>query len=215
MDRYATNYHPFMPVVPDFALAPQNIDRVAREEAFLLTIILTIASKDDFELSAVHHHCCQHTKRLLLDVLLALPPTFGVGTVEGLLVLSEWLPYISFTSSPSMESARGSFPEDSTAWSLIGQAIRHAYMLRLDRMSFYDGLSEEEKKHALRERLAWTCMYCQDNQTRMLAHYLDSCVLGRQTDFGTHGPVFLVSRIITLDQIHYQRLLPPTTSGRR
>ena len=146
-----------MPLVADHILAPCNIDRVAREEAFLLTIILTIASKDDFELNVIHHHCCLHTKRLLLDILLALPSTFGVGTVEGLLVLSEWLPYISFNSTPSVDSAKGNFPEDSTAWSLVGQAVRHAYLLRLDRASFRESVAGENKQQVDRNRLAWTC----------------------------------------------------------
>ncbi len=148
-----------MPVVSDRIMAPCNINRVAGEEGFLLTIILTIASKDDFKFSAIHHHCCQHTKSLLLEVLLALPSTLRVGTVEGLLVLSEWLPYISLNSNTSTDSPYKTFPEDSTAWSLVGQAVRHAYLLRLDRTSFRETVAGEKNQteELDRKRLAWTC----------------------------------------------------------
>lgn len=136
---------------------PTNIDHVATEETFLLTTIITIASKDDPIWSAVHHRCWEYMKELLLEVLLALPNTHRVGLVEGLLLLSDWLPSLqSHTSS----TPRRLFAEDATAWSLIGQAVRHAYLLRLDRASFRDDVGNGDKKETDRRRLVWTCTFC-------------------------------------------------------
>lgn len=47
-------------------------------------------------------------------------------------------------------------------WSLIGQAIRHAYLLHLDKVSFREvppGISQEL---AHRHRLAWICKHSQN-----------------------------------------------------
>lgn len=100
-------------------------------------------------------------RELLLDVLLARPHTHRIGMVEGLLLLSDWLPSAHSDNPPVSKSL---FVEDATAWSLIGQAVRHAYLLRLDRMSFRADLGGESKEETDRKRLVWTCMLAGDSQ---------------------------------------------------
>jgi hypothetical protein len=134
-----------------------NLDKTVVEECFLLTAILTIVSKHDRAWEQVHSHCWDYMKQLLLDVLLALPWTHRVGSVEGLLLLADWLPDCAFDSRSTVGSSSGSFIEDGTAWSLVGQAVRHAYLLRLDRLSFRDKLIDESEEHLERKRIAWTC----------------------------------------------------------
>ena len=134
-----------------------NIDAVAAEEPFLLTAILAIVSKHEASWLLVHRHCWEYMKQLLLDVLLALPWTHRVGSVEGLLLLADWLPDCAFDTQPTPGSSGGNFVEDNTAWSLLGQAVRHAYLLRLDRTSFRDNLSDESGEQLERKRIAWTC----------------------------------------------------------
>jgi hypothetical protein len=145
--------------VPKNVFTPLDIDKIAATEPFLLTTILTIASKDDPNLDKIHQNCWEHMKALMIDVLLGLPSTQQVGSVEGLLLLSEWVPYIRIGKLPNPGIERGnvSLIEDSTAWSLVGQAVRQAYLLRLDRTSFREEILGEPKTQADRKRLAWTC----------------------------------------------------------
>ena len=134
-----------------------NIAKTAVEEPFLLTAILTIASKHECSWMQVHYHCWDYMKELLLEVLLALPWTHRVGSVEGLLLLADWLPDSAFDTQTTSGSSSGSFVEDGTAWSLVGQAVRHAYLLRLDRNSFRDNFVDESEEQVERKRIAWTC----------------------------------------------------------
>lgn len=103
-------------------------------------------------------------QELLLDVLLARPHTHHIGLVEGLLLLSDWLPAAGSDTSSASKSLSA---EDATAWSLIGQAVRHGYLLRLDRASFRQDICSKSKEETDRMRLVWTCtslsspkMYC-------------------------------------------------------
>ncbi len=98
-------------------------------------------------------------KQLLLDVLLGHPSTQQIGSVEGLLLLSEWVPDIQFDRLQRTGLPRGKIgaSEDSTAWSLVGQAVRQAYLLKLDRMSFREEFSGELKDEVDRMRLVWSC----------------------------------------------------------
>jgi hypothetical protein len=95
------------------------------EEPFLLTAIMTIASKSDPDLENVHQWCWEYMKRLLLDTLLGASHAQQVGSVEGLLLLSEWVPYNQHEDSlnPSSRRTKAGVTEDSTAWSLVGQAV--------------------------------------------------------------------------------------------
>ncbi|OQV08499.1 Fungal specific transcription factor domain-containing protein [Cladophialophora immunda] len=161
---YAERYHPFLPIVPKYVLLAHNINEVATNEPFLLTVIMTIASRFDPAWDEVHHHCWTYTKELLLDILLALPHTHHVNSVEGLLLLSDWLPDVRLDYPSSVRSTKGSFTEDGTAWSLVGQAVRHAYLLRLDRTSFREEFVGQTKDQIDRKRLAWIYVYLADRQ---------------------------------------------------
>lgn len=121
----------------------------------LLTIILTIASRDEPEHTTTHRHCWEHTQRLLLDVLLAQPWTQSPQTVRGLLLLAEWLPHVQL-SHASTGDPDSLFAEGRTAWTMIGMAIRHAYLLRLDLAAFRKDNLREEKHATDQERLIWT-----------------------------------------------------------
>ncbi|KAH8815999.1 hypothetical protein F5884DRAFT_818169 [Xylogone sp. PMI_703] len=166
LKRFEQNYHPFVPVAPRHVLAPSNTEELAEDEPFLLTAILTIASKHDSTWERVHKCCWDYMKQLLLDLLLGSSSTQSVGSVEGLLLLSDWVPYIPPNRPLPTNSPRGEVAniEDSTAWTLVGQAIRQAYLLRLDRMSFHEKFSAESKDQVNRKRLAWTFVYFADRQ---------------------------------------------------
>lgn len=156
---YASSYHTFCPLAPRKVLATIDPRKTAVEEPFLLTVILTIASKDEITYREVHQHCWNYLKRHLLDVLLATPSTLRVGSVEGLLLLAEWVPYMQLQtgSYPNMFSMNLSAVEDNMAWSLIGQAVRHSYLLRLDKASFRETAIGETQELANRKLLAWIC----------------------------------------------------------
>lgn len=157
---YAQNYHPLCPLVPRHVLEPADIWAIARYEPFLLTAILTIASKGDPNIERIHQHCWDPLKKHMLDVLMAVPSTLNVGSVEGLLLLAEWVQYplsSATTSNHAMFNQNISVVEDNMAWSLTGQAIRHAYLLRLDRASSREKLPGVSQDTQNRNRLAWTC----------------------------------------------------------
>lgn len=131
------------------------------DEPFQLTVILTIASKDEPAYRDIHQHCWNSLKRHLLDILLVAPSTVHVGSVEGLLLLAEWVPYLQLQtpSYPKLFPGNLSAVEDNMAWSLIGQAVRHSYLLRLDKASFRETAVGESQELEDRKRLAWICKF--------------------------------------------------------
>lgn len=138
------------------ATAPRKL---AVDEPFLLAVILTIASKDEAVHRDIHRQCWKYLKQHLLDILMAAPSTLNVGSVEGLLLLAEWVPYLQIETScyPGLFPGNVSAVEDNMAWSLIGQAVRHSYLLRLDKASFRETAREEPQELENRKRLAWIC----------------------------------------------------------
>ena len=70
ISSYAERYHPFMPVVPERFLSARTVQQTASEECFLLTAILTIASKDRPELGRLHDHIWAYMQQLILQVAL-------------------------------------------------------------------------------------------------------------------------------------------------
>ncbi|KAL7893555.1 hypothetical protein HDV64DRAFT_272567 [Trichoderma sp. TUCIM 5745] len=163
LEIFSRRYHPYCPIVPSSLLLISGTERLHSADFLLLTIILTIASRDEPEYTTTHHHCWEHTQRLLLDVLLAQPWTQSPQTVRGLLLLAEWLPHVQFnhTSAGEPDSL---FAEGRTAWTMIGMAIRHAYLLRLDLAAFRKDNLREEKHGTDQERLIWTHIYIADRQ---------------------------------------------------
>lgn len=128
-----------------------------KSDHFLLTAILTIASRDDPCHSLTHRDCWEHTRHLLVNVLLADHWTQTPRTVEGLLLLAEWLPHIQIQGSS--ETPKNLFSEDRTAWSLVGLAVRHGYLQRLDQGAFPINAHSEAKDLADQSRLVWACEY--------------------------------------------------------
>lgn len=73
----------------------------------------------------------------------------NVGCVEGLLLLGEWT---LLNQTQTVDGGEGA------AWSIIGLAVRLAYLLRLEDSSFTNNNGEMEMgSNMQRERLAWTC----------------------------------------------------------
>ena len=93
---------------------------------------------------------------MLLEALLARPSTQTPRTVEGLLILAEWLPHIE-SELKTKEAPGDLFTEDKRAWSLIGIAIRQSYMLRLDRGAFRRSGNCATQEQTEQERLIWHC----------------------------------------------------------
>lgn len=158
---YAENYHTFCPLAPKSVLETTDINQVAIQEPFLLTSILTIASKDNPRFRDMHQLCWQSMKQHMLDIVLAVPYTLNVGSVEGLILLSEWVPYQlpAAYRNPRLNHKNLSSVEDNMAWSFIGQAVRNAYLLRLDNTSFRESNPGGSRIQDDRERLAWICKF--------------------------------------------------------
>ncbi|KAK1850354.1 alpha-ketoglutarate-dependent -dichlorophenoxyacetate [Colletotrichum chrysophilum] len=159
---YAREYHPYCPLVPPHLLGPSALERIRRVDFFLLTVILTIASRDSTQHSVVHRYCWNHAQSLLLQVLLAVPWTQTPRTVEGLLLLSEWLPHVESKHLTS-GNPKDIFGEGRTTWSLVGQAVRLGYALRLDRAAFR-GNGSSTSQNMDQNRVIWMFTYIADRQ---------------------------------------------------
>ncbi|KAL5603894.1 hypothetical protein FOVSG1_006644 [Fusarium oxysporum f. sp. vasinfectum] len=160
---FATSYHPYCPIVPHYFLGSKAMERIQKEDYFLLTVTLTIASRDSPRHVLIHRYCWDHTQHLLLEVLLAHPWSQTPRTVEGLILLSEWLPHIQTDrETPNIPKSLSS--EDRTAWSLIGLAIRLGYLLRLNQAAFRKPVDDESTDREERKRLVWTFVYLVDRQ---------------------------------------------------
>ncbi|KAF5016992.1 hypothetical protein F66182_11154 [Fusarium sp. NRRL 66182] len=160
---YHQNKHPTFPLVHTSLFTPENMEKLQKSDYFLLTAILTIASRDDPQQTLTHRYCWDHTQRLLIDVLLAHPWTQTPRTVEGLLLLAEWLPHIQIQETSS-DSPKSLFSEDRTAWSLVGLAVRQGYLQRLDQGAFRNGDKSESKEQSEQNRLIWAYIFMADRQ---------------------------------------------------
>ncbi|KXH42588.1 beta-xylosidase [Colletotrichum simmondsii] len=162
LDTFASNYHPYCPVTPaSFFTQPGQLQK---RDYFLLAVLLTISSRDSPEDGHIHSQCWNHVQSLLLQVLLAHPWTQTPRTVEGLLLLSEWLPHIE-TKRSALAVQKDHFSEGRTAWSIVGLAVRLGYSLRLDRAAFRSptsGESVDDKQE--QNRLIWMFTYLADRQ---------------------------------------------------
>lgn len=90
ISRYADNYHPFFPIVPANVLRPECILNSIRNESFLLSSVLVVASKDRNDVGNLHKSIWNYMRQLILDVVLGMASIRNVGCVEGLLLLGEW-----------------------------------------------------------------------------------------------------------------------------
>ncbi|KAL0940076.1 uncharacterized protein CTRU02_206686 [Colletotrichum truncatum] len=112
----------------------------------------------------------------------------SVGCVEGLLLLGEWTPLTLGQNDDGGEGA---------AWSILGLAVRLAYLLHLEDSSFR--ADKEADPSMLRRRLAWTFTYLSDRQI--------SIRMGQA--FWSRGPA-LSARFTAED---FPSLQPQHTSG--
>ncbi|EIT77320.1 hypothetical protein AO1008_08873 [Aspergillus oryzae 100-8] len=148
-----------------------SVTHPARKSSTLLTTVLTIATKDRGGLEGLHTRISQYMEKLLLRVVLGAASVRHVGSVEGLLLLAEWVPHIS-TEECARDTAASNGPpqqvqvteEDSVSWNLIGLAVRQAYLLHLERYSFRGESKDEDKLVYHRNRLAWIFTYLADRQ---------------------------------------------------
>ncbi|CVL08418.1 uncharacterized protein FMAN_05165 [Fusarium mangiferae] len=151
--HYADNYHHFFPLVPTHVLRPEHILDTIRNESFLLTSILIVSSKDRTDLGETHKSIWEYMKSLILKVVLGKKCVRKVGTVEGLLLMGEW----TLHSQDQVDDG-----DEASAWSIVGLAVRLAYLLRLEDSGFNIDDAELESIH--RERLVWTFTYLSDRQ---------------------------------------------------
>jgi hypothetical protein len=85
-------------------------------------------------------------KSLILEVVLGKKCVRKVGTVEGLLLMGEW----SLQNQGQVDDG-----DEASAWSIVGLAVRLAYLLRLEESGFNSDDAKLDSIH--RERLVWTC----------------------------------------------------------
>lgn len=199
--RYSRYYHPYCPIAPSHLLSSSWTAEIQKSDYFLLTAILTIASRDDPHHSLIHRYCWDHTQRLLVDVLLAHPWTQTPRTVEGLLILAEWLPHIQ-TQDEAFDGPKNLFSEDRTTWSLIGLAVRQGYLQRLDQGAFPNKGSGQSKERVEQNRLVWACkspcIISNPGSYNDVSRYFH----GRQAGVSPARPVLLVSRPLARSEIH-------------
>ncbi|KAF5572837.1 hypothetical protein FPCIR_14170 [Fusarium pseudocircinatum] len=151
--HYADNFHCFFPIVPKDVLKPECILETIETETFLLTAILIVTSKDQPDLTATHKSIWEYMRGLILNVVLGKASVRKVGTVEGLLLMGEW----TLQNRTQVDDG-----DEAAAWSIVGLAVRLAYLLRLEDSGFKGDDVELDSVH--RERLAWTFTYLSDRQ---------------------------------------------------
>ncbi|KAH7039887.1 uncharacterized protein B0I36DRAFT_343716 [Microdochium trichocladiopsis] len=154
---YEQKYHHFFPVAHHAIFADDvDICEVARQEPFLLSAVLTIASKNEPSASKAFVACSAHVEVLISNVIYC--GSASVGAVEALLILAEWPPQ-------RLQSKRsiGRGEEDQGAWMQVGCAIRLGYLQRLEQTGLFPGRLMESK-NANRKRLAWAACYMSDRQ---------------------------------------------------
>lgn len=146
-DSYHDNYHPFFPIAHKDIFYDTNVARWAREESHLLNAILTVASKDEEKWRHVHEMCLRQMESKISQLIWASPTT--VGTVEALLILAEW------AVQPRQEKSKvGCGKEDSSAWMLVGLAVRIGYLQKLEQTGLSRG-SGTNTEYTSRQRIAW------------------------------------------------------------
>ncbi|KAM0342941.1 hypothetical protein ACHAPU_009059 [Fusarium lateritium] len=153
LQHYADNYHHFFPLVPTNVLRPEHILDTIRNESFLLTAIFIVSSKDRTDLAEAHKSIWEYMKSLILKVVLGKTCVRKVGTVEGLLLMGEW----TLHNQDQIDDG-----DEASAWSIVGLAVRLAYLLRLEDSGFKS--EDAELDSIYRERLVWTFTYLSDRQ---------------------------------------------------
>ncbi|PYH72059.1 fungal specific transcription factor domain-containing protein [Aspergillus vadensis CBS 113365] len=194
--------HDIEPLVQYSLLHAEDPDHQWATEIFLLTSVLTIATQNRPDQKHLHDRIRGYIDKLILRVTLGARSVRHVGTVEGLLLLAEWMPHLMLSQDqPYSNNSEQSnaYDEDCVAWNLIGLAVRQAYLLHLDTQSFPFEVESEPRSMRCRRRLAWIFTYLADRQI--------SIQMGQA--FWSRGPS-LSTRFRTQD---YPSLQPDVTGG--
>ncbi|KAH8657700.1 hypothetical protein BX600DRAFT_468025 [Xylariales sp. PMI_506] len=159
LKHYQENLHPFFPIAyGEIFKSDKEFDiKLIRQEEYLLTAILTVASKDEPRWALAHDACSRHMETLISRLIYS--GSSSVGSVEALLILAEWAP------KPPQEDdfAIGCGKEDPGSWMLVGLAIRLGYLQGLEQT----GLSQKQElcpEELSRQRIAWAACYMSDRQ---------------------------------------------------
>ncbi|PYI26768.1 hypothetical protein BP00DRAFT_430003, partial [Aspergillus indologenus CBS 114.80] len=162
LQYYFDTYHAFVPIVPSHLLSVERFLESWVDEPFLLAAVISIATQERPDLAGLHDEIWRYTERLIMQVVLGAGAVRCVGTVEGLLLLAEWMPRVALDENSNLKSER---TEDSSmAWSLVGLAVRQAYLLHLETYSFRGEAKIESDLNCGRKRLAWIYTYLADRQ---------------------------------------------------
>ncbi|KAF5540366.1 hypothetical protein FNAPI_10529 [Fusarium napiforme] len=156
IEHYHDNFHIFFPIAYSAAFDGSRILELIEHEPYLITAILTVATKDDPSWSRAHNACARHMETQISKLIYTGSTT--VGAVEALLILAEWAP------QPLEENLMiGCGKEDQGSWMLVGVAIRLAYLQNLEQTGLVQRV-EGAPDHLSRKRIAWAACYMSDRQ---------------------------------------------------
>ncbi|KAI8403037.1 hypothetical protein FOFC_16468 [Fusarium oxysporum] len=141
IEHYHDNFHIFFPIAYSAAFDSSRILELIEHEPYLITAILTVATKDDPSWSRAHNACARHMETQISKLIYTGSTT--VGAVEALLILAEWAP------QPLEENLMiGCGKEDQGSWMLVGVAIRLAYLQNLEQTGLVQRVEVTDGKTA-------------------------------------------------------------------
>ncbi|KAM0754657.1 hypothetical protein T439DRAFT_118591 [Meredithblackwellia eburnea MCA 4105] len=165
VDVFFSRCHFIFPICP-YTRVPRTEEQLAKfasQELHLVTVMVVIASRHDRN-PRVHDKSWAYLQTLINEIILG--KNAGVGAVEALLLLSEYLPRQKDVVASNLNAE-----ENRMSWMLVGTAVRLGYMLGLDQKTLLPAKSLEESTSGTeaeemlnRERVAWTYCYLFDRQ---------------------------------------------------
>ncbi|WVR00116.1 hypothetical protein IAU59_007258 [Kwoniella sp. CBS 9459] len=174
VSTFFRDHHPSLPVFQT-ARIPRTREQLidlAYEDPFLLTCIITVASRHplDARYRDVHEKTWAILRETMADYSFHGLPS-SIGFVEGVLLLAEHLPRekrsmtketsFNLLMAPGGEATGEHGTENRRSWSLIGLAIRAAYLIGLDQIALEINEGERDPE-VERARSAWTWCYLYD-----------------------------------------------------
>ncbi|KAF5662215.1 3-oxoacyl-reductase [Fusarium heterosporum] len=155
IEHYHENFHIFFPIAYSAVFDHTRISELITQEPYLITAILTVATKDDPSWSRAHSACARYMEAQISKLIYTGSTT--VGAVEALLILAEWAP------QPQEENLMiGCGKEDQGSWMLVGVAIRLAYLQNLEQTGLEQQVNGSEDLS--RKKMAWAACYMSDRQ---------------------------------------------------
>ncbi|KAK4702747.1 hypothetical protein P7C70_g3474, partial [Phenoliferia sp. Uapishka_3] len=164
VDVFFSRCHFIFPIIP-YQRVPRTEEQLAKfahEELHLTTVMCVISSRHDKN-PRVHDKSWAYLQTLINDIILG--KNVGVGAVEALLLLSEYLPRQQDVAASKLNAE-----ENRMSWMLVGTAVRLGYMLGLDQKTMMPAKplsettsGEDSTEVNNRERVAWTCESCAPN----------------------------------------------------